>query len=479
MPHSSISLIWQVTGCQHTLQPTPDDFAPPSVPALTFRGFSRWESLEILLGPEEHVPFLQHAARNWGLKHPDTGAPFPAELPSSVFPREADAEVDRWHKACADKLRDGAASSGPDGASTPPKPFPAAEQPEPRFTYVRVNPFQPPPRPRAAEADYLARPMGYSHIPARRSGRQRHATSPPRQHSSEARTRRRSFSDYASPPVDGDHVYTGYSSGHLDPNGRGFTQPRRHSHPRHDSSESTDDEPMPEPINHHNMKHRRRPVSPPIPSIRRFVPATASASPQPPLFRPHRSDMRPDESKRRSVPSPLGSLRNKLTETVSSMLPSGLTSDRSRPNSRQASLNDPGRSRRNRDAFPPSRLGRNYSDMDSDSTDPGPSEGDLRRLRKKREEHDRERYQRGRAPHDLERDWEPERDSSGRRDRSYGRRADMQRRPSSHADAERQREPGWEARDREGRRKWERRSPDESTPPPAMAGRRYQEPTYG
>ncbi len=34
-PHESISYIWQVTGCQHSLLPADDDFAAPSIPALT------------------------------------------------------------------------------------------------------------------------------------------------------------------------------------------------------------------------------------------------------------------------------------------------------------------------------------------------------------------------------------------------------------------------------------------------------------
>ncbi|PHH68397.1 hypothetical protein CDD83_6130 [Cordyceps sp. RAO-2017] len=105
MPLPSISFIWQVTGCQHTLQPTASDFEPPSIPALTFRGFSRWESLEILLGPEEHVPFMQFAVRNWALRHPETGEPFPPDLPADVFPAGPDLEVDRWHKSSGDNSR--------------------------------------------------------------------------------------------------------------------------------------------------------------------------------------------------------------------------------------------------------------------------------------------------------------------------------------------------------------------------------------
>ncbi|KAK2073799.1 hypothetical protein P8C59_008048 [Phyllachora maydis] len=105
VPHQSISYIWQVTGCQHTLQPGDDDFNPPSVPALTLKGFVRWESIELLLGPQEHVPFLQYAVRHWNLKNPDDGTPFPPDLPSEAFPSEPDVDVDKWHRECANTLR--------------------------------------------------------------------------------------------------------------------------------------------------------------------------------------------------------------------------------------------------------------------------------------------------------------------------------------------------------------------------------------
>lgn len=491
MPHSSISYIWQVTGCQHSLQPTHNDFEAPSIPALTFRGFSRWESLEILLGPEEHVPFMQYAVKNWCLKHPETGEDFPCDLPADVFPAQADMEVDRWHKSCADRLKSEAASSAEDGPG--PKPSPAAEQPEPpKFAYVRVNPFQPAsPRPRAPEPDYFGRPMAYSHIPGRHASQRRPDLSPPREDLPEDRTRRKSFSDYASPPPNAEpppHYHT-HSSTYLDPGmKRPPPQPRRHSHPRHYSSDSSDEAPVPEPANR-KAKRRRHPVSPPPPpSVRRFVPPTA---PQPPpaatnvspSFRPHRSDMRSDDPKRRSVPSPLGSLRNKLSETVSSMLPNGLTSDRPRTGSRQNSSNGPIRSRKSRDQLPPSRLSRSYSDLDSDdSSGPGPTGEDLRRRQRMRDE--RERHQRGRA-RDPVRDWEEDRDSGSRRERPYLRRPETQRRTSSHADIDRQRDqPGWEPRDRDrprdDRRRWERRSPDEdaATPTTGVSGRRHQEPAY-
>ncbi|POR36116.1 Uncharacterized protein TPAR_03690 [Tolypocladium paradoxum] len=491
MPHSSISYIWQVTGCQHSLQPTHNDFETPSIPALTFRGFSRWESLEILLGPEEHVPFMQYAAKNWCLKHPETGEDFPCDLPADAFPAQADMEVDRWHKSCADRLKSEAASSAEDGPQ--PKPSPAAEQPEPpKFAYVRVNPFQPAsPRPRAADTDYFGRRMAYAHIPARHASQRRPDRSPPREDLAEDRTRRKSFSDYASPPPDAEPHYHSHSSTYHDADTkRPPPQPRRHSHPRHYSSGSSGEEPVPGPADR-KAKRRRHPVSPPPPpSVRRFVPPTAPQPPPaatnvPPSFRAHRSDMRSDDPKRRSGPSPLGSLRNKLSETVSSILPNGLTSDRPRAGSRQNSSNGPIRSRKSRDQFPPSRLSRSYSDLDSDnSSDPGPTEEDLRRRRRMRDERERERYQRGRA-RDPDRDWEEDRDSGSRRERPYLRRPETQRRTSSHADVDRQRDqPGWEARDRDrprdDRRKWERRSPDEAatTPATGASGRRYQEPAY-
>lgn len=290
MPHGSISFIWQTTGCQHTLQPTSDDFAPPSIPALTFRGFSRWESLEVLLGPEEHFPFMQYAVRNWALKHPETGEHFLPDLPADVFPTRPDMDVDRWHMACAEKLRSEAASPADDGPRS--KPAPAADHPEPRFAYARMNSFQrtaSSPRPRAAEAEYFGRRMPYTHIPARHAGQRRPDPSPRRHDPAEERMRRKSFSDYAYPPPDAEPLYHGYPSTPFDAGVNRSAQPRRHSHPRHESSESSDMEPMPESINC-KAKRRRRPASPPPPSVRRFVPPTApvppSAAPNmPPSFR--------------------------------------------------------------------------------------------------------------------------------------------------------------------------------------------------
>lgn len=85
-------------GCSHSLQPTPnDDFVPPSIPALTSRGFVIWQTIQLLLDPEEHVPYLQEAARIFPLINPENNQPFPREIPKEAFPSNPDQETVRWH----------------------------------------------------------------------------------------------------------------------------------------------------------------------------------------------------------------------------------------------------------------------------------------------------------------------------------------------------------------------------------------------
>ena len=105
VPHPSISWIYASIGCQHSLLQTTDNFSPPSIPALTESGFVRWQSIEILLGPEEQFPFIQKAVRTFGIKNPDTGEPFPIDLPREAFPILPDLEIEKWHNKCAEKLR--------------------------------------------------------------------------------------------------------------------------------------------------------------------------------------------------------------------------------------------------------------------------------------------------------------------------------------------------------------------------------------
>ncbi|RDW87526.1 hypothetical protein BP5796_03220 [Coleophoma crateriformis] len=194
VPPTSISWIYASIGCQHTLQPTIDDFQPPSIPALTTRGFVRWQSLEILLGPEEHVPFIQNAVRDFGLKNPESGELFPTDLPKEAFPLKADAEIERWHAACAEKLRlearqGEAAASRPD---LPPRPKvqPGVRHVPPRRSAHSHSPTHSPhPRPGTAEYFEATRPpIQFQHvssqsIPMGRPVRPKLSRSPSHRHS--------------------------------------------------------------------------------------------------------------------------------------------------------------------------------------------------------------------------------------------------------------------------------------------------------
>jgi hypothetical protein len=240
VPHPSISYIYQSIGCQHILQYADNDFKPPSIPALTPRGFVRWESIETLLGPEEHVPFLQTAVRNFGIKHPDTGEPFPIDLPKEAFPLKADPAIEKWHSECAERLR---RQASPDEFERPYIRPSLPPRPDKRAGYSHLrNPVSPGrvPRERQQGADYFSsRPRGYKHVssgdankpPTNRGSSYRPYLSPGDEAPQSPHLRRRSFPDnYYSPPQ------TSPASASPQPavfRPRGEDHIRRHSHPRH------------------------------------------------------------------------------------------------------------------------------------------------------------------------------------------------------------------------------------------------------
>lgn len=121
-PHASLSFIYKSVGCYHTLQPMPDPFASPTIPALTPQGFIRWQTVQLLLLPEQHVPFLQEAVKRLEIINPHDGRPFPRHLPSDALPRKADMEMTRWHETVAQKLR-----SEAEGEKHPRIPAPLSE----------------------------------------------------------------------------------------------------------------------------------------------------------------------------------------------------------------------------------------------------------------------------------------------------------------------------------------------------------------
>lgn len=475
-PNESISYIWRALGVQHILQQPPEKyFVEPSIPALTFQGFVKWESIQILLEPQEHVPFIQFAVRNWGLKHPTTGELFPTNLPKECFPSKCDPDIDKWHKSCAERLRREAVTP------EPPQPPPGRD---PRvhagFSHVH-GPQVNPPRQRP-EMDYFARerPNIYTRMPPNRHPGSHHSSPYSPEHhrmhssSSEEPRRRRSFSDLKHSPE-----HNVRFSDRLDPRP---PAPRRHSQPRHYSSPSTsssdsesDADVRPRPPTTSRLYSHVTPTTPP-PSIRRGPPPPPSVSAVPPL-RTHRPVSPPIvDTRRRSL---VGEVKHKIT----SLLPG--SHDRHRSSSREHNGSGaPIRTRYTRENRPPLRRAPGWSDgsypSPSDDSDSGVSpkqrdrhshshSGGSGRERERERERDRERdreravaaRRRDFIDRERERDRERARDEEirDRRNRSnttgsskgatYLRPA-PDRRPSSHADAERRQ------RDREREYAWER-----------------------
>ena len=106
-PSSAIALIYQTLGCIYSLQPTlsDDGFSAPSIPALTTRGFKKWQLIQLLLDPDDHVAFLQNALGQFELIDPETGSPFPKTLPREVFPKEPDKLMSQWYESVSETLR--------------------------------------------------------------------------------------------------------------------------------------------------------------------------------------------------------------------------------------------------------------------------------------------------------------------------------------------------------------------------------------
>lgn len=106
-PASSISFIYRSLGAFHSLQPAPDDdgYSVPTVPALKPKGFITWQTIQLLLGPEQHVPFLQKAVEIFDIKDPETGNVFPKVLPSECFPDRPDDAMEQWYESVAERLK--------------------------------------------------------------------------------------------------------------------------------------------------------------------------------------------------------------------------------------------------------------------------------------------------------------------------------------------------------------------------------------
>ncbi|RAL11923.1 uncharacterized protein BO97DRAFT_425221 [Aspergillus homomorphus CBS 101889] len=94
---SALSFIYQRLGCFHSIQPTTDAYKPPSVPALQPNGFVRWQTIQLLLDPDEHCRYLQSAVELWDIANPNGGT-FPKTIPREAFPESPDPEMVEWHE---------------------------------------------------------------------------------------------------------------------------------------------------------------------------------------------------------------------------------------------------------------------------------------------------------------------------------------------------------------------------------------------
>ncbi|KXG51823.1 uncharacterized protein PGRI_092160 [Penicillium griseofulvum] len=93
----ALSFIYQSLGCFHSLQPSANPYEPPSVPSLLPNGFVRWQTIQLLMDPDEHSVYLQNAVNLWDIAGAN-GEPFPKTIPRDAFPSEPDPEMLEWHE---------------------------------------------------------------------------------------------------------------------------------------------------------------------------------------------------------------------------------------------------------------------------------------------------------------------------------------------------------------------------------------------
>ncbi|CAN9172211.1 unnamed protein product [Alternaria alternata] len=125
-PPSSVAFIYRSLGAYHSLQPGPydDGYSSPTIPALKKNGFVTWQTIQLLLGPEEHVPFLQRAVEIDDIPDPETGNIFPKILPKECFPEKPDDAMEMWYQSVAARLKKEADEEASGGS--------AADEPKPR-----------------------------------------------------------------------------------------------------------------------------------------------------------------------------------------------------------------------------------------------------------------------------------------------------------------------------------------------------------
>ena len=64
-----------------------------------------WQTIQLLLGPQEHVPFLQKSVEKFDVVDPETKEVFLKILPSNCFPDKPDEAMEEWYEGVAARLR--------------------------------------------------------------------------------------------------------------------------------------------------------------------------------------------------------------------------------------------------------------------------------------------------------------------------------------------------------------------------------------
>lgn len=113
-PATSLSFIYRSLGAFHSLQPGPNDdgYSSPTIPALKRQGFVTWQTIQLLLGPEDHVLFLQNAVKQFDVIDPDSGNMFPKILPAECLPDKPDDAMEAWYETVAHRLKREAEEDG-------------------------------------------------------------------------------------------------------------------------------------------------------------------------------------------------------------------------------------------------------------------------------------------------------------------------------------------------------------------------------
>jgi hypothetical protein len=103
--HLGLSFMYKTLGCFHSIQPTESPFVPPSVPCLLPAGFVRWQTLQLLLHPDEHAQCMQKAVELYDVPKPGGGI-FPKTIPRESFPMKPSEKMEKWHNNILERLKE-------------------------------------------------------------------------------------------------------------------------------------------------------------------------------------------------------------------------------------------------------------------------------------------------------------------------------------------------------------------------------------